>query len=390
MIRDRKVRLAIITTHPIQYYAPIFRLLHEQFQIEIKVFYTWGKLAQDKYDPGFNKNINWDIPLLEDYPYEWIPNTSNDPGSHHFKGIINPDLVQMIAAYKPNAILIYGWAYHSHLKAIRHFKNKIPVLFRGDSTLLDQQPGIKRFARSVLLKWIYKHIDHSFYVGSNSKAYFKKHGLKETQLTFAPHAIDNQRFALSQPDEIKQLRQKLQLKDDDVLLLFAGKFEDKKDPLLLLNAFIKLNNAKAKLLFVGNGELEQQLKHEARGLTNIHFMGFQNQSYMPVIYQACNIFCLSSKGPGESWGLTVNEAMACGKAILVSDKAGCAIDLVKPGVNGYIFKAGSSVDLQNKLAYLADKTIFELKNMGDASAKIIENWSFTVQVESIVAVLNKI
>lgn len=390
MTNDSRIRLAIITTHPIQYYAPVFRLLHESLQIEIKVFYTWGKQAQDKYDPGFNKKIDWDIPLLEGYPYEWARNTSKNPGSHHFRGIINPDLIQQVYAYQPNAILIIGWAYHSHLKTIRYFKNKIPVLFRGDSTLLDEKPGIKSFARSILLKWVYKHIDHAFYVGSNSKAYFKKYGLTDAQLKLAPHAVDNQRFALSKPDEVKLLRQNLQIKDDDILILFAGKFENKKDPLLLLNSFSKLNNPNAKLLFVGNGELEQQLKEEAKGLANVHFMDFQNQSYMPVIYQACDIFCLPSKGPGETWGLTVNEAMACGKAILVSDKAGCAIDLVKPEVNGIIFKAGSSVDLQNKLAYLANKAKPELKQMGEASTKIIDNWSFKLQVESIISVLNKI
>jgi len=272
------MRLAIITTHPIQYYAPVFRLLHETSKIEIKVFYTWGKQAENKFDPGFNKTINWDVPLLEGYPFEWAHNTSRDPGSHHFSGIVNPDLIEQITAYQPNAILVIGWAYHGHLKVIRHFKNKIPVLFRGDSTLLDEKPGIKRCARSILLKWIYKHIDHAFYAGSNSKAYFKKYGLKETQLTFVPHAIDNQRFALSKPDEAKLLRQTLQIKDNDILILFAGKFEDKKDPLLLLHAFLKINNPNAKLLFVGNGKLEQQLKEEAKGLANIHFMDFQNQS----------------------------------------------------------------------------------------------------------------
>src|SRR4051794_19160054 len=117
-------RLAIITTHPIQYYAPIFKLLQQRKNIEITVFYTWGESAANKYDPDFNKIVEWDIPLLEGYPYQWVKNTSADAGSHHFKGIVNPDLIEKVSKWQPDAVLIFGWAYHSHLKALRYFKGK--------------------------------------------------------------------------------------------------------------------------------------------------------------------------------------------------------------------------------------------------------------------------
>ena len=117
-------KLAIVTTHPIQYYAPIFKLLHERGNVSINVYYTWGKKALDKYDPGFGKKVTWDIPLLDGYPYEWALNTAIDPGTHHFKGIVNPNLAVQISALKPDAVLFFGWAYQGHLKAIKYFKNK--------------------------------------------------------------------------------------------------------------------------------------------------------------------------------------------------------------------------------------------------------------------------
>jgi hypothetical protein len=101
-------KLAIITTHPVQYYAPVFQLLHQRQQIDIKVFYTWGEGVLNKYDPGFKKSIEWDIPLLTGYPYAWVKNTSKDAGSHHFEGIVNPDLIEQINAWHPDAILVYG------------------------------------------------------------------------------------------------------------------------------------------------------------------------------------------------------------------------------------------------------------------------------------------
>ena len=61
-------KIAIVTSHPIQYYAPLFRLLAKK--VELKVFYTWGKEALVKFDPGFGKKVEWDIPLLDGYEYQ--------------------------------------------------------------------------------------------------------------------------------------------------------------------------------------------------------------------------------------------------------------------------------------------------------------------------------
>jgi glycosyltransferase involved in cell wall biosynthesis len=376
------MRLAIITTHPIQYYAPVFKQLAKQ--VDVKVFYTWGEASIAKHDPGFGKTIQWDIDLLDGYDYQWLNNTAADPGSHHFNGIINPDIIDSIEAWQPDTILVYGWAYKSHLKVLRYFKNKLPVLFRGDSTLLDEKAGLKSLIRSVYLKWVYKHVDYALYTGLNNKAYFKKYGLQDKQLIFAPHAIDNDRFAITSDEEVAHLKQQLNINGDSLLILFAGKLEDKKDPALLLRSFINLGADNVHLLFVGNGILISWLKQQAMAYSNIHFMDFQNQTYMPVIYQACDIFCLPSKGPGETWGLAVNEAMACGKPVLVSDKVGCAVDLVKNNTNGYIHKAASVTDITGKLASLVNNGKTALSQMGKNSKQIIEQWSFTIQVNNII------
>ena len=377
------MRLAIVTTHPIQYYSPVFKLLHARNGIDIKVFYTWGESSLTKYDPGFNKKIEWDIPLLDGYPYEWAKNISKDPGTHHFMGIINPDLVGQVDAWRPDSLLIYGWGFHSHLKIIRYFKKKIPVFFRGDSTLLDEKKGVKSLLKAIFLNWVYRHIDHAFYVGANSKAYFEKYGLKEDQLSFAPHAIDNNRFAGVQKSEAQLLRRQLGINTDDLVILFAGKLEEKKAPLQLLEAFLILNKPGVHLLFVGNGPLDDQLRLKAKVNHNAHFMDFQNQLKMPVIYHACDIFCLPSKGPNESWGLAINEAMASGKAILTSDKVGAAADLVKPGYNGEVFKAADLVDLVLNLRALINKGKNELIVMGGRSAELIKSWNFESQVKAI-------
>lgn len=376
-------RLAIVVTHPIQYYTPVFKLLARQ--TDIMVFYTWGQASITKYDPGFGKAIKWDIDLLSGYNYQWVTNIAADPGSHRFKGIDNPDLVDQILAWQPDTLLVYGWAYKSHLKILIHFKNKLPILFRGDSILLNKQFGLKDIFRNIYLRWVYKHIDYALYVGSNNKAYFKKYGLKNGQLIFAPHAVDNNRFNTPYVVEAAELRSSLQIKNEATLLLFAGKFEPVKNIESLLAAFINLNHPDIHLLLVGNGINEAKLKADAAksdSAGKIHFMSFKNQSFMPVVYQSADVFCLPSIS--ETWGLSVNEAMACGKAILVSDKVGCAVDLVENNLNGFIHTAGSVADITGKLELLIAKRKTGLAEMGEQSKQIIQNWNFQIQAAAII------
>ncbi len=374
-------KLAIITTHPIQYYAPVFQLLAKQ--IDIKVFYTAGDQSLKKYDVGFGKHIEWDIPLLDGYSFEFLENIAKDKGSHHFNGVINPSAIERIKIYNPDSLLIYGWSYHSHLKIMRYFNNKIPIYFRGDSTLLNAKRNWKYFLKKIFLKWVYTHIDTAFYVGTANKAYFKAYGLTEKQLVFAPHAIDNNRFAKPHRTEADRIRAELALSENDILVLFAGKLEPVKNPELLLKAFGELGQQKIHLLFVGNGILEEKLKIkvESQKIERIHFMDFQNQSQMPILYQACNLLCLPSKS--ETWGLAINEAMAAGKPVLVSNKVGCALDLVT-NQTGAIFKSEDFTDLKQKLI---DLTLNKekLKIMGYNAKQHIKNWSFEQQVNAIVS-----
>lgn len=428
-------RLAIILTHPIQYYVPIFKLLAKQ--CDLKVFYTWGEDGiKAKYDPGFGKTITWDLPLLEGYNYELLENIAKQPGSHHGKGIVNPSIIAKLKAFAPNAILVYGYSYHSHFKVMRHFKGEIPVWFRGDSTLLDEKFSLKALLKQIYLRWVYSYVDKAFYVGTQNKAYFKKYGLKENQLIFSPHAVDNERFAENRKIESIELREKLGIAENDILILFAGKLEPKKDPDLLLKAFVALtqNNlitsasdfspfqeemlpnqerGAIHLLFVGNGVLEEELKQKAKkyfdkssstlknteklefveivspqlSVVNlIHFMDFQNQTKMPAIYQACDIFCLPSQGPGETWGLAVNEAMAAGKAVIASDKVGCAVDLVHGDKNGIIFKANSIDSLIAAIKTVCAKVLPHHKQ---TTLQIISSWTFEKQVEILTQILGK-
>ena len=381
-------KLAIITTHPIQYNAPLYAMLQQRGNIAIKVFYTWGEeVLLKKYDPGFDKTIKWDIPLLEGYQFEFVKNIATNKGSHHFKGIDNPTLIHKIEQWNTNAILVYGWCFRSHLKVLRYFHNKIPVLFRGDSTLLKEPLLPKKIIRSIFLKWVYSKVNFALYVGSRNKEYYQAWGLKPEELVFAPHAIDNNRFMY--PDAILNeqaflKRKELGIATGALVFLFAGKLDDNKNVQLLLDAFIDLNNAAIHLLIAGNGVSEKTLQSAAAGKTNIHFLPFQNQKFMPVLYRIGTVLVLPSLT--ETWGLSVNEAMACSRPVVMSDSCGAATDLVKEGKNGYTFSSGNKASLIQKMQHIQDHHE-ALEDWGKVSLEIIKDWNYAVTCEVIESIV---
>src|SRR5262249_15772272 len=146
---------------------------------------------------------------------------------------------------RPDAVLVYGWNYWTHLAVMRTLPRMgVPVLFRGDSTNLDLKGGgLRNTARQGFLKWVYKHVDIALYVGSRNKEYFVSAGLQDHQLVFAPHSIDNGLFARSL-DRRVELRQSLGIADQDVVYLFVGKLEPRKAPHLLIEAFKRVDSAR--------------------------------------------------------------------------------------------------------------------------------------------------
>ena len=376
----------------------------EQEVLSIKVFYTWSQSSGIIHDKDFGIAREWDIDLLSGYDNEFVENISTQPGSHHYKGIINPSLIEKVEQFKPNAILVYGWKFQSHLKLLRYFHGKAPILFRGDSTLLDEATGFsfKKLLRFTFLKWVYSHVDIALSPGKASDDYFTTSGLKKKQIVRAPHTVDNDFFSSDNEQKeqaAKAWRQQLGIPAEQKVFLFAGKLEPKKDPELLINAFTKLLEKRQDihLIIVGSGILEEKLKKLVSDLSNpltpdlchltsdschltsdvlrlmshVYFLPFQNQSLMPIVYRLSDVFILPSKS--ETWGLAVNEAMACGRPVIVSSKCGAARDMVDEGINGFVFKATNTESLLDKMQLILN---VDLSSFGKASIRHVEQFSY--------------
>jgi glycosyltransferase involved in cell wall biosynthesis len=375
----RRRRLAFIVSHPIQYYAPLYQRLARRDDLEIKVFFTWhdGRAAVE--DRGFGQPIAWDIPLTEGYAFEHVPNVARDPGTHHFFGLHNPTLVTQVCASHPDAVHVTGWGWLSHVLALRAFRaRRMPILFRGDSHLLDGAgPPLRRLAKQALLRQVYAWPAAFLVVGEANRRYYQAFGVGAERLHPCPHSIDVGRFAGSAgalEREAAGWRRELDIPADRCVVLFAGKFERKKRPLELVQAMLALPRDRAILIMLGGGELEPEIRTLAASDPDcLRVLPFQNQQRMPVAYRLADLFVLPS-GHGETWGLAVNEAMACGRAVLVSDRVGCAADVVDPSC-GAVFASDDPTSLSNALHDLTARHD-RLHAMGRAAAA--RAWAFDV------------
>jgi glycosyltransferase involved in cell wall biosynthesis len=347
-------RLAVVLSHPTQYYSPWFRWLQAHTALTLRVFYLWEFGVQVQRDVRFGTTFAWDVDLLSGYDAEFVPNRAARPGTDHFWGLRNPTLTARLAAWRPDALLLFGYAYASHLRTVWWARRHgVPLVFRGDSHFLGRPAPAG--PRVWLLRLLYRQFAAITYVGQANRAYFEHLGVPSAKLFFAPHTVNHEHFDAARPEyraAAAELRQSLGLAPETRVVLFAGKYDPAKQPLLLLESFLALRPAGAALVFVGDGEERERLKARARTAPpgTVHFLPFANQSEMPARFLLADIFALPSRGLYETWGLAVNEAMHMGVPCLVSDRVGCQQDLVSDGQTGWVFRADDPGHLQTKLA----------------------------------------
>ena len=359
------MRLAIVLSHPTQYYSPWFRWLRAHTTLAFRVFYLWDAGVRATRDPEFGTTFAWDVDLLSGYEAEFVPNHSRDPGTHRFGGLRNPTLRARLAAWSPDAILLFGYAYATHVRLIGWARARgIPLIFRGDSHLLSR--GRLSRPTRLALRLLYAQFAAVTYVGAANRDYFTALGVPDKKLSFVPHAVDANRFDPHRPEPraaAAALRVQLGLAAATRVVLFAGKLIPQKQPRELLAAFLALRAREAALVFVGDGAEKTRLRELAREAPagTVHFLPFANQSEMPARYLLADLFVLPSRGGYETWGLAVNEAMHLGVPALVSDCVGCQRDLVTEGETGWVFRAGDPAHLRAQLAtaLAADRTALQ-------------------------------
>lgn len=326
MIRPR---LGILVSHPIQYYAPLFRELATR--MDVQVFY--GQLADQRQQAaaGFGVGFEWDVDLMSGYASTVLTNVAPEPDVSTFGGCDVPTIKSDLDSAKLDALLVVGWYQKLFLQGIWAAKRLgIPIMVRGDSQLGMPGNPLKRLTKKAVYPALLRTFDAALYVGRHSRAYYDHFGYPNDRLFFSPHCIDTKRFAQDATPAARQnQRADLSVTEDTPLILFAGKLVEFKRPLDIIRAAAKLraDGPPTEVLIAGSGPLSEQMEAEAHSLgVPLHLLGFCNQSVMPSVYAAADVLALPSTGR-ETWGLVCNEALASGTPIVVSAECGCAPDL---------------------------------------------------------------
>lgn len=384
-----RYNVGILATHPIQYYVPWYRALSKHPNLKVKVFYAHRQTPYDEARLEFGVPFKWDIPLLEGYDYHFLNNKSSSPNVVTFFGCNTPEIIKLIEKYFFDAFIVHGWYNLSYLQAIVScWKLGIPVIVRGDSQLLRRSKLIA-YLKFPIYRIFLSRFSSYLSVGQRAEEYYRFYGADGNRIFHAPHSVDNDFFSkgaevfMAQSDS---LRLNFGIPKEAVLFLFVGKLVSRKRPDVFIKAiklsYIKKNRTKRLFgLIVGEGALREKLEmFVIREKLPVVFLGFLNQTQMPKVYAMADILVLPSK---ETWGLVVNEAMASGLPAIVSDRVGCAPDLIIPGRTGYTFRYGDSKQLAELMSSLAEYPE-RLKKMGEEAKIHISRYSINEVVKATI------
>ena len=388
-------RLAIVASHPIQYQAPWFRALARV--TDLTVFFCHRQDGAGQADAGFGVRFEWDVPLLDGYDHRWLENRARRPDVSQFRGCDTPEIAPLLRDRSFDACIVCGWYLKSYLQAIRACrKARVALFLRGDSQLATPRSALVRAGKHLPYRWLLRRVDGHLYVGEANRQYLRHYGVAESQLFFVPHFVDNAFFGRI-ADEARetgaaaQIRESTGARAGSRLFVFAGKLIPKKRPADFLRALAAARATGADLrgLIVGSGPLGPDLERLAADLRiPVVFAGFRNQTELPRYLAAADALVLPSDGR-ETWGLVVNEAMACGLPALVSRATGCAEDLIAEGSTGYTFDVGDVPALAR--AMLAAHRRLEDDGLAfrAAVASTIERYGINAAVQGTLEALDR-
>lgn len=406
--RATPIRLAYLVSHPIQYQAPLLRLIAADPRIELEVFFANGGPGSDFWDVGFKRVVEWDVPLLDGYDHDFLPKLDHllprrwrekQPAWSLWRPI-NYGLFRRLRKGNFDALWVHGYARaHNWVAMVEARALGIKVLMRDDATgISPSRNRAYKFVKRLVFRLAGQLMDGVLPICTPAIDYYRDLGVPDSKIFMMPYTVDNEYFQRKCDEAAEcreEFRRSLGLEPGRPVVLFAGKFQQRKRAIDLIGAVIALQSTtlpvqlQPYLLLAGDGELRPQLEAAAAktGNDSIRFLGFQNQSALPALYDLADIFVLPAEG--EDFGVVVNEAMNARCAVIVTDKVNSGPDLIQEGRNGYIYPVGDVTALTTTLStLLADPAL--CRSMGETSREIINGWGLPEDVAVLKEALDAI
>jgi 1,2-diacylglycerol 3-alpha-glucosyltransferase len=285
---------------------------------------------------------------------------------------------EVLDACRPQIVFIPGWSGRAAFVALHWcVRNRIPAVAMSESTERDEK-------RTAWKEWMKRKLAGLFSAalagGNPHKDYLVKLGMPAERIFLGYDAVDNNYFAQGAKEAGSRKPEaggKHGLPEN--YFLASARFIEKKNLPRLLEAYARYRKLAGKseiwdLVLLGDGALRETLNTRLSALNlrpHVQMPGFMQYPDLPVYYGCARAFIHASTT--EQWGLVVNEAMASGLPVLVSNRCGCAMDLVREGKNGFTFDphdVGQLAQLMLKISAFN----FPLSAFGDASREIVARW----------------
>jgi len=383
------MRLAVVASHVIQYQDPFYRRLAAHPDIEVTVLFCSAEGAKTYHDVGMGTTLRWDLELLQGYEHRFLRNFGWGQG---FFRLVNPGLVPALVRGNFDAVLFMtGWAWLSAWIGFAACRVAgIPIFLYGDSSYVPAEKSVRAKLRAAVMRMLFQ-LSSAFLISGKLNADYYKHYRADPRRFFPlPWAIDNERFVEGSafvPGERDAMRERYGIARDELAVIYSGKLIERKDPMTLLRALARIPHP-AIAVFLGDGALRADLERYARE-RNIRaaFIGFVNQTDLPKHYAMGDAFVLPSHFDPRA--TVVNEAMACGLPVVITDRCGPSADIVRHGENGYVFAPGDDASLATHLDALARDAEMRAR-MAQRSREIIATWSYAEGVEGVAEALRSV
>ncbi|HEX9224154.1 MAG TPA: glycosyltransferase family 4 protein [Candidatus Acidoferrales bacterium] len=390
----RRYRVLILGSHPVQYAAQFLHQLAQHPLVDLQVAYCSLFGAQGGLDPEFGIEVQWDVPLLEGYPWVQIPNRSLRPGLGRFWGLFNPGLWKLIREEHFDAIVCHvGYVFSSFWIAVAAAKSSgTPFLFGTDATTMRPRLAArwKTWVKPRVWRRVFGLADQLLAPSSGTVALFREMGFPAEKISLTPFAVDNdwwtRQAALVNRSAV---RASWDIPENGKVILFCAKLQPWKRPQDVLRAFVQANLPDTYVVFAGQGPLRADLEGEARerGISSrVRVLGFVNQSQLPATYRGADVFVLPSEY--DPCPVVVCEAMLCGLPVILSDQIRGRFDLVLPGKTGFIYPCGDVNSLAAILRTLVSNPE-EISRLSAAARERMKTWSPKETVEGTVKAIEQ-
>jgi glycosyltransferase involved in cell wall biosynthesis len=374
------MKITFLVERPTQFDAPFFRFAARDPEHEFRVLFTGPEIAEPVFDPELERPVSWGMDLVDGYLHEACPPRGQ---SRWLRERLQPDRCDLLIAN--------GYTQPLYRLGARVAKRAgIATALRLDSVLWNGSPARDIAKRLLFATYMKKMYDLFLGVGSLTLDYLRAFGVPEGRTGLFPYAVDVEEFqsrsALS-PAERAAFRERLGMPADARLVLSLAKFNDREAPWDLLRAFARIDRPDVWLVLAGDGPARADLVRFVgeQGLDRIRFPGYIPYPELPVLYAAADVFVHPARE--ERWGVSVQEALACGLPVVASSRVGAGHDLIETGGNGFIYAAGDDAELALRIA---EALALPPQRVRERSREILARWDYAASWRNLLEAASRI